>query len=154
MRITRNQTVSRAKLELARQLRKTMTLEERTLWRALRNNALAKLHFRRQQVIAGFIVDFYCASARLVLEVDGPAHLGRKDYDAERDQAFSELGIRTLRLKNASIRENLAAALESVAQQAKDLLLNLSPDPSPFRRGEPERKRNREAADENRENKP
>jgi len=69
-------------------------------------------------VIAGFIVDFYCACARLVIEVDGPVHIGRKDYDAGRDQAFSELGISVLRLRNASIRENLAMALDRVAKEA------------------------------------
>jgi very-short-patch-repair endonuclease len=72
VRITRNQAVSSAKVELAKRLRRTMTFEERTLWRVIRNNALAGLHFRRQQVIEGFIVDFYCACARLVIEVDAP----------------------------------------------------------------------------------
>ena len=100
-----------------------MTFEERTLWRVIRNNALAGLHFRRQQVIAGFIVDFYCACARLVIEVDGPVHIGRKDYDAERDQALSELGIRILRLRNAFIRENIAMALDRVAKEAEHALL-------------------------------
>ncbi len=71
VRITRNQAVSSAKVELAKRLRRTMTFEERMLWQAIRNNALSGLHFRRQQVIAGFIVDFYCASARLAIEVDG-----------------------------------------------------------------------------------
>jgi len=123
VRITRNQAVSSAKVELAKRLRRTMTFEERTLWRVIRNNALAGLHFRRQQVIAGFIVDFYCASARLVIEVDGPVHIDRKDYDAERDQALSELGIRILRLRNALIRENTAMALDRVAKEAEHALL-------------------------------
>jgi very-short-patch-repair endonuclease len=57
------------------------------------------------------------------IEVDGPVHIGRKDYDAERDQAFSELGIRVLRLRNASIRENLAVALDRVAKEAEHALL-------------------------------
>jgi very-short-patch-repair endonuclease len=74
-------------------------------------------------VTAGFIVDFYCACARLVIEVDGPVHIGRKDYDAERDQTFSELGIIVLRLRNASIRENLAVALDRVAKEAEHALL-------------------------------
>jgi very-short-patch-repair endonuclease len=56
-----------------------------------------------------------------VIEVDGPVHIGRKDYDAERDQAFSELGISVLRLRNASIRENLAVALDRVAKEAGTL---------------------------------
>jgi very-short-patch-repair endonuclease len=88
VRITRNQAVSSAKVELAKRLRRTMTFEERALWQAIRNNALSGLHFRRQQVIAGFIVDFYCASARLAIEVDGPVHSGRKDYDTERTSRF------------------------------------------------------------------
>jgi very-short-patch-repair endonuclease len=56
-----------------------------------------------------------------VIEVDGPVHIGRKDYDAERDQTFSELGIIVLRLRNASIRENLAVALDRVAKEAGTL---------------------------------
>jgi very-short-patch-repair endonuclease len=123
VRITRNQAVSSAKVELAKRLRRTMTFEERTLWQAIRNNALSGLHFRRQQVIVGFIVDFYCASARLAIEVDGPVHSGRKDYDTERDLALSELGIRILRLSNASIRENLPMALDRVAKEAEHALL-------------------------------
>jgi very-short-patch-repair endonuclease len=110
-------------VELAKRLRRTMTFEERTLWQAIRNDALSGLHFRRQQVIAGFIVDFYCASARLAIEVDGPVHSGRKDYDAERDQALSELGMRILRLSNASIRENLPMVLDRVAKEAERALL-------------------------------
>ena len=65
MRITRNQPVTREKRELARQLRKTMTTQEEILWRALRNKGLGNVRFRRQQVITGFIVDFYCPSACL-----------------------------------------------------------------------------------------
>jgi len=116
--ITRNQSVAPEKLELAKQLRRAMTPEERVLWSSLRNNALAGLHFRRQQVIAGFIVDFYCASARLAIEVDGAVHMGRQDYDAERDRVLSESGVRTLRLKNESITQDLAGALRRIAKEA------------------------------------
>ena len=100
-----------------------MTPEERILWRALRNDALANLHFRRQQVISGYIVDFYCASAKLAIELDGAAHLARKDYDAERDRALSDLGIRTIRLQNKSVVEDLAAVLKKISKEA----LNLTP---------------------------
>ena len=48
-----------------------MTPEEKILWGCLRGNKLNGLHFRRQQVIAGYIVDFYCHSVRLVIEIDG-----------------------------------------------------------------------------------
>jgi len=118
VRITRHQNVSPAKLQLAKQMRKAMTPEERVLWRALRNNALEGFHFRRQQVIAGFIVDFYCAPARLAVEVDGAAHLRQQRYDSERDRALSELGIQTLRLSNSLVAEDLAEALSRIVQAA------------------------------------
>jgi len=128
VRITRHQNVSPAKLELAKQLRKAMTPEERVLWRALRNNALEGLHFRRQQVIAGFIVDFYCAPARLAVEVDGAVHLRQQHYDSKRDRALSELGIRTLRLSNGLVAEDLAKALRRIVQAANSS--------SPLQKGE------------------
>ncbi|HUO03791.1 MAG TPA: amidophosphoribosyltransferase [Candidatus Binataceae bacterium] len=122
MRITGNQPVARGKLALAKRFRREMTREERLLWNALKTNALGGLHFRRQQVIAGFIVDFYCASARLAIEIDGGVHLGRKGYDFERDRALSELGIRTLRLSNESIASDFANVLckinEEISSQA------------------------------------
>jgi very-short-patch-repair endonuclease len=64
------QKVSRKKLQRSRELRREMTPAEKLLWQELRANKLGT-HFRRQQVIAGFIVDFYCHKADLVVEVDG-----------------------------------------------------------------------------------
>jgi len=116
--ITRGQPVTRLKLELAKQLRRAMTPEERILWRALRRNSVANLHFRRQQIIAGFMAAFYCASARLVVEVDGASHLAREEYDAERDRVFSELGIRTLRFSNASVSRDLVSTLGLIEKEA------------------------------------
>ena len=62
--------------------RRDLTLAEKILWQELRGNKLG-VHFRRQQVIAGFIVDFYCHMAALVLEVDGDIH----DLQQEEDTA-------------------------------------------------------------------
>ena len=73
-RVVRGQRVVRAKLEQAKLLRRDMTLEERLLWTRLRRSQRHGLHFRRQQVIYGFIVDFYCASVNLAVEVDGLVH--------------------------------------------------------------------------------
>src|SRR5271163_300175 len=69
--ITGSQPVAASKLELARKFRREMTSQERTLWESLRRNQLEGLHFRRQQVIGGFVADFYCASGRLAIEIDG-----------------------------------------------------------------------------------
>ena len=68
------QPVDDAKVERANELRREMTAAERRLWNCLRANRLAGLHFRRQQVIDGFIVDFYCHASALIVEVDGPVH--------------------------------------------------------------------------------
>lgn len=110
--------MTRLKLQLARQLRKAMTPEERILWHALRRNAVGNLHFRRQQIIAGFIADFYCASALLVVELDGASHTAQRQYDAQRDRVFSELGIRTLRISNQSVTKNFADVLEKIVKEA------------------------------------
>ena len=58
----------------ARALRRQMSLPEVVLWQALRKGRLAGLRFRRQHPIGPYILDFYCASARLAIEVDGSAH--------------------------------------------------------------------------------
>jgi very-short-patch-repair endonuclease len=68
------QHVGSGKMECAKDLRRTVTPEERLLWRELRTNRLESLHFRRQQIIDGFIEDFYCHAARIALKVDGAIH--------------------------------------------------------------------------------
>jgi very-short-patch-repair endonuclease len=95
-----------------------MTPEEKILWHALRNDALGALHFRRQQVIAGYIVDFYCASAKLAVEIDGDSHLYRAEHDALRDRVLAEMGIRTLRISNQAVHEDLKGVLLRIAVQA------------------------------------
>lgn len=126
MKVTRNQFVTREKLALAKELRKRMTPEEKTLWDALRNDALS-LHFRRQQVIAGYIVDFYCASAKLAVEIDGGSHLDRAEHDALRDRVLAEMGIKTLRISNRAVHENLKDVSLRILVQADS--------PSPEGRG-------------------
>src|SRR5438270_8057 len=67
------------KRERARQLRRTMTPAETALWNHLRAGRLDSVHFRRQQIIDGFIADFYCHAAGLVIEVDGDIHAAQID---------------------------------------------------------------------------
>ncbi|HCF30201.1 MAG TPA: restriction endonuclease, partial [Cyanobacteria bacterium UBA11049] len=80
---------------------------EKILWHHLRTNKLNGLHFRRQQVIDGFIVDFYCHAAGVVIEVDGAVHLQQVEYDARRDQILSLRGLRILRITNEEVKHNL-----------------------------------------------
>ncbi|HTE83846.1 MAG TPA: DUF559 domain-containing protein [Dehalococcoidia bacterium] len=112
--IVRGQQVELKKLERARELRREMTSEERLLWQRLRNEALSGLHFRRQQVIDGFIVDFYCHSAGLVVEVDGIQHEAQADYDRERDRI-----LRVLRIATADVRNSLEAVLSLITSEAQ-----------------------------------
>ncbi|MBE0683004.1 MAG: DUF559 domain-containing protein [Anaerolineales bacterium] len=88
------QTVKKEKLQRAKELRRDMTPAEKILWQELRGNKLG-VHFRRQQVIAGFIVDFYCHKATLVVEVDGDIHDLQQDEDARREKVLREMGLRT-----------------------------------------------------------
>jgi very-short-patch-repair endonuclease len=69
-------------------------------------------------VIAGFIVDFYCHAAALVVELDGPIHAEQAGHDAERDAILHSLGLRVLRVPNDEIVRNLADVLERIRAAA------------------------------------
>src|SRR5262245_27318465 len=96
------QKVTKEKLQRSHQLRRDMTPAEKILWQELRANKLG-IHFRRQQVIAGFIVDFYCHKADLVIEVDGDIHDLHKEEDALREKALKELGLNVIRFRNEDV---------------------------------------------------
>jgi very-short-patch-repair endonuclease len=111
------QRVAKEKLERARELRLEMTPAEKILWQELRGNKLG-VHFRRQQVIAGFIVDFYCHKADLVIELDGSVHEGdeQKESDTERDKVLSKLELRVLRFRNEDLIKNLSGVLGRIRE--------------------------------------
>jgi very-short-patch-repair endonuclease len=108
------QRVKREKADRARELRRAMTPAERALWQRLRGNRLNGRHFRRQQVIAGFIVDFYCHAAGVVVNVDGEVHEGMAEYDKERDEVLRGRGFRIARLSNDEVMGNIEAALAKI----------------------------------------
>ena len=114
------QKVDRAKVQRAKELRREMTPEEKILWQRLRANRLQDFHFRRQQIIDGFIVDFYCHAARLVIELDGPVHQQRADYDAERDRVLSARGLRVLRIANQEIVRDLDGVLARIVTACRE----------------------------------
>ncbi len=108
------QVVTGKKVQRSRELRQEMTPAEKILWRYLRGNKLGGLHFRRQQIVAGYIVDFFCHKASLVVEVDGGIHLQQKDYDAERDEVFKGLGLQVLHVQNEEVLNNLSSVLKKI----------------------------------------
>ncbi len=108
------QKTTQIKHSKAKEFHQNLTPSEALLWSRLRASRLGGFHFRRQQVIEPYIVDFYCHSASLVVEVDGDIHAFQKGYDLECDQYLKELGYSVLRLTNDQIEKNLDGALEQI----------------------------------------
>jgi len=86
-------------------------------------------------VIDGFIADFYCHAARLVIEIDGPVHDRQIEYDRERDLVLMGRGLRVLRVTNSDVNGNLSDVLVRIAAAALSGL-TYPPAPSPAREGE------------------
>ena len=115
------------KLLLAQQMRRLPTPAEAKLWACLRAGRLRSLHFRRQQVIDGFVVDFYCHAAGLVVELDGAVHRDQADYDAERTQILEERGLHILRFANSRVEWDCPAVLREIAEIATYHLASQGP---------------------------
>lgn len=113
--VIKGQQVDPLKLERAKELRRKMTRAEKVLWGYLRGNKLGGVHFRRQQIIAGFIVDFYCDSAKLIVELDGKIHEHRAEEDAERDKILKSMGLQILRIKNEEVVNDLPIVLAKIS---------------------------------------
>ena len=84
-------------------MRREMTPAETALWGRLRARRLGGIRFRRQQVVDGFIADFYCNNAGVVVEVDGGVHDPRKEVDAERDAVIRGRDLLVLRFPNEQV---------------------------------------------------
>jgi len=114
------QKVNLARVEKARELRCRMTVAERALWQRLRANRLRGLHFRRQQIVGPYIVDFYCHAAGLVVEVDGAVHGQQREYDEARAGLLAARGLRVMRVTNEMVLLDLEGVLERIAQACAD----------------------------------
>src|ERR1700749_2836067 len=93
-------------LKRAKSLRRPMTPQELGLWLRVKNRQLGGFKFRRQHPIGPYILDFYCAEARLAGEIRGEAHWWpeQERHDARRDAYLGEIGIETLRLSTESLK--------------------------------------------------
>jgi very-short-patch-repair endonuclease len=110
------------KKEFARKLRKNETPSEHKLWQILRNRRFLELKFRRQHVLYGLIVDFYCSALNLAIEIDGSIHLLQKDYNQKRQWLLEQKNISFLRISNIDVFKNLPEVLtriECFSQQHK-----------------------------------
>ncbi len=99
----------------ARELRRELTPAEKKLWQYLRNDQLDGAHFRKQHAVDTYIVDFFCAKSKLVIEVDGDSHAEQLEYDAARTQWLNEQHqYRVLRFTNREVLTNTEAVVEAI----------------------------------------
>lgn len=106
----------------ARELRRAMTPAERKLWYHLRENQLG-MQFRRQHAVGPYIVDFFCAKAKLVIEVDGDTHADESQiaYDAERTQWLNEQkNYGVMRFWNTEVLIDIESVLAQIAHALTD----------------------------------
>lgn len=105
----------------ARKLRKNMTKEERHLWYDFLRTY--PVRFLRQKVIDNYIADFYCAKAKLVIELDGGQHFEEDvmQYDAVRTGKFAAYGLRVLRIPNNEIHDNFDNVCEYIDDTVRKL---------------------------------
>jgi very-short-patch-repair endonuclease len=101
---------------IARSLRRNATGAERLLWQGLWRGQVERFRFRRQVVLGGFIADFACFDARLVIEVDGATHSTDEEIarDIARSDALKAQGFAMLRFTNEDVFRNLEGVLETI----------------------------------------
>ena len=97
--------------------------------RGLRDRRFAGFKFRRQTPIAGYIVDFYCARARLIIELDGESHIGKETADENRRQTLEAKGFKVLRIWDTHIYDDLETVLEMIWQECA---MRHTPHPQPL----------------------
>lgn len=101
-------------LPLAKRLRKTMTPEERKLWHLFLKTY--SVRFRRQATIENYIVDFYCAQAKVVIEIDGTQHFEKEGLqkDAQRTKYLESFGLHVIRFSNRQINEEFSKVCQYI----------------------------------------
>jgi very-short-patch-repair endonuclease len=104
--------------DAARKMRRAPTKAEAALWFALRRGHLGGYTFRRQHAVGRFVLDFYCAACKLVVEVDGGHHASgeQKEHDDARTAWLERCGHRVLRFTNAEVLESLPSVLSRIEQ--------------------------------------
>ncbi len=108
-------------LGVARNLRKSMTREEKHLWYDFLCNY--PVRFRRQELIGNYVADFYCDKAKLVVELDGSQHYTEQTIrdDAMRTADFNGLGIEVIRFSNLEINQNFEGVCFTIARKVATL---------------------------------
>jgi very-short-patch-repair endonuclease len=131
---------------IARRLRRDATSAEKLLWRALRGKQLEGFRFRRQVPLAGYVADFACHEARLVVEIDGATHStdAERTHDARRPSALEAAGYVVLRFCNFDVYEQIDSVVDAILLKLRSLRPRAvagdfpTPHPNPRPQGERE----------------
>ena len=103
----------KGKIQLAKEFRKNPARSEKIMWNVIRNRQFLNLKFRRQHLIKGYLVDFYCYELKLAVEIDGSVHLNEIQIkeDIERQKIIEQNGIKFFRVKSEDVEYNVEEVL-------------------------------------------
>ena len=120
-------------LPIAKRLRKEMTPHERKLWYMFLRRYPVKIY--KQRIISSFIVDFYCADAKIVIELDGSQHYENrgKEIHKIRDSYLNSLGLKVLRYSNSDVNKNFSGVCEDILKHISTSSTNVRWSPFPSR---------------------
>lgn len=116
-----------------KKLRNSLTPAEAKLWTLLKNSQLENKKFRRQHSAGPYVLDFYCPSEKLCIELDGEGHYNEAsfEYDSARTEYLNSLNIKVIRFENKDVFENMEGVLEEVKRNFRPT----TPDPSLSKEG-------------------
>src|SRR5580692_5544809 len=116
-------------IDIAQRLRRQLSVPEARLWNRLRARAPGKPVFRRQHPIGPYVLDFYCAKARLAVEIDGMSHdLGdRPQRDASRDAWLKARGLTVMRVAASEAMRDSDEVADAIARMATEIILASAP---------------------------
>ncbi len=116
MRRASHRRAATSTFEKARELRHNLTEAEAALWQALRMHRLEDIHFRRQQAVGPYVVDFCAPRIKLIIEVDGGQHKDQLEYDTERTDFLRSKGYMVLRFWNDEVLNHIDKVLHEIAR--------------------------------------
>lgn len=110
-------------IDKARRLRRALSAPEARLWRCLKARAPEQPVFRRQHPIGPYVIDFYCAKARLAIEIDGASHdmSDRPHRDARRDAWLAERGVTVMRIAASDLTRRFDDIADAIMRMASEL---------------------------------
>ncbi|MEF9984448.1 MAG: endonuclease domain-containing protein [Oscillospiraceae bacterium] len=117
-----------AKIPFAKELRKNATPQEKHLWYDFLNTY--QVRFQRQKTIGGYIADFYCSKASLIIELDGSQHYTNDgmEYDAIRTSVLEQYGLEVIRFSNSDVDKNFNGVCVMIDEKVKEKLKNKCQD--------------------------